>query len=111
MSQAKLAALVGLSPTAVSQIERGVNVPRYENAAAIDAALGAGGAVLEAFGYVNAEGETTASRLAALEAEMEALRLVVKQLGGAVLDTDPIPAAPAKRGGRRRAASAPRPSR
>jgi transcriptional regulator with XRE-family HTH domain len=52
MSQDELSKLVGVTTGAISQIERGVNQPRRETAQAIDDALAADGAILEAFGYV-----------------------------------------------------------
>lgn len=53
ISQDGLARLVGVSTSAISQIERGVNHPRRDTAEAIDGALGANGELLVAFGYNN----------------------------------------------------------
>lgn len=55
MSQDELAKLVGRTTGAISQIERGLNVPRRGTAQAIDNALDAGGAVMRAFGYAQAD--------------------------------------------------------
>lgn len=53
MTQEQLAHLVGVSLGTIQGTEQGKTVPRYETAEKIDSALDAGGAILEAFGYVN----------------------------------------------------------
>lgn len=65
MSQQALAVLVGVHAASVGQIERGIQNPRRDMVDRIDRALGAGGALLVAFGYGQAS--DVLSRLDAVE--------------------------------------------
>ena len=53
ISQDALARKVGVTTSAISQIERAINKPRRETADDIDKALDAGGTILVAFGYTD----------------------------------------------------------
>ncbi len=86
MSQMQLAVALGVSMPAVSQWERNINTPRREMAERIDEHLGAGGAVLAAFGYLNPpddddQQERLRSQVAELSEAVEALAAQVKAQG------------------------------
>lgn len=78
MSQGVLARLVGLSDTAISQIERGINEPRRENVRMIDAVLDANGEILAAFAMSADTGTSS------LQSQIDRLREQVAELSDAL---------------------------
>lgn len=81
ISQDRLARLVGVSTSAISQIERGVNVPRRHTAEAIDDALDAGGEVARSFGYMPSDEAVDVNRLRDEVAELaRVVALILEEL-------------------------------
>ena len=69
-TQEALAAAVGVSWSSVAQWESGKITPRRKTAERIDVALGAGGALLAAFGYVTRPDDDPTTALRAQVADL-----------------------------------------
>lgn len=84
-----------LSMSMVSSIERNKDKPSRDTALAIDTALDAGGEIVAAFGFA-AEGGDLASRLAAVEAVVQAqgraVRALIRETRGRLDDGDELAA-------------------
>jgi transcriptional regulator with XRE-family HTH domain len=75
-----------ISMSMLSSIERNKDRPSRDTAEAIDQALDADGEITAAFGFIPSSRSTAPARLDALEAQVDALTLVVEQLGQVTLE-------------------------